>query len=114
VRLEELDFDFPEDLIAQHPCEPRDACRLLVANPRTGDIAHRAFRDIVGLIRAGDVLVVNDSWVFPARTWVRKETGGRVELLFLRRLDDPDTTPEVSEYAGQARMFEGDHEVETW
>ncbi|MHB9148782.1 MAG: tRNA preQ1(34) S-adenosylmethionine ribosyltransferase-isomerase QueA [Thermoleophilia bacterium] len=90
MQLEELDFDFPEELIAQHPCEPRDTCRLLVADPRTRTISHRTFRDILGLLREGDLLVVNESKVFPARTWARKETGGLVELLFLQRLEGPE------------------------
>ncbi len=93
MRLEELDFDFPESLVAQHPCEPRDACRLLVADPRTGMIDHRRFRDIEHLLHQGDLLVVNESKVFPARAWVRKQTGGKVELLFLRRLDDGEGHP---------------------
>ena len=93
MRLEELDFDFPESLVAQHPCEPRDACRLLAADPRTGVIAHRRFRDIEHLVQPGDLLVVNESKVFPARAWVRKQTGGKVELLFLRRLDGREEPP---------------------
>ena len=93
MQLEELDFDFPDSLVAQHPCEPRDACRLLAADPRTGVIAHRRFRDIEHLVQPGDLLVVNESKVFPARAWVRKQTGGKVELLFLRRLDDREEPP---------------------
>lgn len=91
MQLDELDFDFLEELIAQHPCEPRDACRLLVADPRTRKISHRTFRDMLGLLQEGDLLVVNESKVFPARTWARKETGGQVELLFLRRLEVPES-----------------------
>ena len=106
MRLEELDFDFPESLVAQHPCEPRDACRLLVADPRTGMIDHRRFRDIEHLLHQGDLLVVNESKVFPARAWVRKQTGGKVELLFLRRLDDgeghPVSTPAATSAAGRS------------
>src|SRR3990170_1003816 len=93
MRLEELDFDFPESLVAHPQSEPREACRLLAADPRTGAIVHRRFRDIEHLVQPGDLLVVNDSKVFPARAWVRKQTGGKVELLFLRRLDGRDEHP---------------------
>jgi S-adenosylmethionine:tRNA ribosyltransferase-isomerase len=85
VRLDELDFDFPEELIAQEPCRPRDACRLLVADPQTEQIEHRRFGALAGMLVAGDVLVLNESKVFPARTWARRPTGGKVELLFLGR-----------------------------
>ncbi|HZK48223.1 MAG TPA: tRNA preQ1(34) S-adenosylmethionine ribosyltransferase-isomerase QueA [Thermoleophilia bacterium] len=108
MRLDELDFDFREDLIAQHPSEPRDACRLLVADPRTGSISHHDFKHIVARARPGDVLVVNESKVFPARTWARKETGGRVELLFLRRLPDPVPTDGASDPAPPAGSSDAD------
>ncbi|GAB4243964.1 MAG: tRNA preQ1(34) S-adenosylmethionine ribosyltransferase-isomerase QueA [Thermoleophilia bacterium] len=87
--LAELDFAFPEELIAQHPREPRDACRLLVLARDSGAIAHRIFRDLPELLVPGDVLVLNDSRVLPARLRAVKETGGRVELLFLRAVDAP-------------------------
>ncbi len=87
MRLDELDFAFPEELIAQRPCEPRDACRLLVVDRSSGALSHRVFRDLPTVLRPGDVLVVNESRVLPARVWAHKETGGRVELLFLRRTD---------------------------
>lgn len=92
MRIEELDFDFPEDLIAQRPCEPRDACRLLVIDPRAGSLAHRRFRDLPSLLEPTDVLVVNESKVLPARVWARKETGGLVELLFLKPVPTPVAT----------------------
>ncbi|MBU2602130.1 MAG: tRNA preQ1(34) S-adenosylmethionine ribosyltransferase-isomerase QueA [Actinobacteria bacterium] len=87
MRLDELDFAFPEELIAQRPSEPRDACRLLVVDRNSGALSHRIFRDLPTLLRPGDVLVVNESRVLPARVWAHKKTGGRVELLFLRRAD---------------------------
>jgi S-adenosylmethionine:tRNA ribosyltransferase-isomerase len=80
----DLDLTVPEGLIAQRPVEPRDACRLMTLDCGSGAIGHRVFRDLPGLLRPGDVLVVNDSKVFPARLHVRKSTGGAVELLFLR------------------------------
>lgn len=117
MQLEELDFDFPEELIAQHPCEPRDTCRLLVADPRTRKISHRTFRDMLGLLREGDLLVVNESKVFPARTWARKETGGLVELLFLQRLEFPGDHSRgeaVSPSIGASAGAFADRQTEFW
>jgi S-adenosylmethionine:tRNA ribosyltransferase-isomerase len=83
VRLEELDFAFPEELIAQRPVEPRDSCRLMHLT-EDGKVSHRAFTDLPGLLRPGDTVVFNDSRVLPARVQAYKPTGGRVEVLFLR------------------------------
>lgn len=90
----EYDFDLPDDLIAQHPVEPRDASRLMVVDRRTGTIAHHRFADLPELLRPGDVLVRNDSRVVPARLIGRRaETKGRWEGLFLD--DRGDGTWEV-------------------
>ncbi|MEA3459500.1 MAG: tRNA preQ1(34) S-adenosylmethionine ribosyltransferase-isomerase QueA [Chloroflexota bacterium] len=76
----------PKRLIAQTPIAPRDASRLMVLDRATGAIEHHIFRDVVEYVRPGDVLVANDSRVIPARLFARKvPTGGRVELLLLRR-----------------------------
>ena len=83
MRLDELDLELPPELIAQTPMHPRDACRLMVVDPVGGSIVHELFRDLPHHLRPGDVLVINDSRVVAARLWVRKATGGRVELLFL-------------------------------
>lgn len=83
LRLEDLEYDLPDDLVAQAPAEPRDASRLLVYD-RAGDLVQdRRFADLPGLLRPGDVLVRNDTRVFPARAHFRRATGGRVEALFL-------------------------------
>jgi S-adenosylmethionine:tRNA ribosyltransferase-isomerase len=85
----DFDYDLPEELIAQHPIEPRDASRLLVLDRSSGAIAHRGIRDLPGLLRQGDLLVANNSRVLPARLHgSRAPTGGRVELLLLRNLGD--------------------------
>ena len=84
LRLEDLDYDLPEELVAQHPVEPRDASRLLVCRRVEGTIADRLFAELPELLRAGDVLVRNDTRVFPARAFFRRATGGRIEALFLR------------------------------
>lgn len=81
--LEEFDYELPPELVAQRPLERRDASRLLVVRRESGRIEDRVFADIAGYFRAGDVLVLNDTKVFPARLHGRKETGGRVEALLL-------------------------------
>ena len=88
MRLDELEFDLPEGLIAQHPAEPRDSCRLMHVTAG-GERRHAVFSDLPGLLRSGDTLVLNDSRVLPARMRARKPTGGSVELLFLRPADVP-------------------------
>ncbi len=80
----ELDYQLPEDLIAQSPVEPRDASRLMVVDVRRGTIAHHTFRDLPRFLLPGDALVLNETKVLPARVKANKPTGGEVELLFLR------------------------------
>jgi len=88
MRIEELDYDLPEGLIAQTPVEPRDASRLLVLRgPGVAQtLDDRVFHELPRLLREGDVLVRNDTRVLPARARFRRASGGRVELLFLEPL----------------------------
>src|SRR6476469_6951173 len=86
MRTESFDYPLPEDRIAQSPIEPRDASRLLVLDRRSGAVAHHAFRDLPGLLAPGDLLVLNDTRVLPARLVGAKPTGGRAEVLLLRDL----------------------------
>ena len=82
MNLSELDFNLPEELIAQEPLPQRDDSRLLVLDRQSGAIEHRLVRDLPKLLRSGDRLVFNDARVIPARLRGKKEsTGGRVELL---------------------------------
>lgn len=83
-----FDYDLPEAAIAQHPVEPRDAARLLVDGGPDQAATHRHVRDLPELLGPGDVLVVNDSRVRPARLALRKATGGAVEVLLLDRVGD--------------------------
>jgi len=87
MRREELDYELPPERIAQHPLEPRDASRLLVLERSTGRTAHAVFGEIGRWLRPGDVLVLNDTRVIPARFFARRPGGGRVEGLFLREHD---------------------------
>lgn len=83
MKTDDLDYNLPEDLIAQQPVEPRDSGRLLVYNRGKGAASHRRLRDLPGLLQPGDLLVYNDSRVLPARLFARRPGGGQVELLFL-------------------------------
>ena len=85
MRTEDFDYPLPEELIAQQPAEPRDSARMLVLHRETGKIEHRVFRDIVDYLGPNDVLIRNDTRVVPARLRGRKQTGGKVEALLLRR-----------------------------
>jgi S-adenosylmethionine:tRNA ribosyltransferase-isomerase len=86
MRLSDFDYELPQDRIAQQPAEPRDAARLLVLDRRTGALTHRVFRDLPELLAPGDLLVLNDTRVIPARLQGRKEgSGGRVEVLLVWR-----------------------------
>jgi S-adenosylmethionine:tRNA ribosyltransferase-isomerase len=87
MKTSDFEYNLPESSIAQTPAEPRDSSRLLVLHRDTGELEHRIFRDVTDYLHAGDLLVVNQTRVIPARIFARKETGGRVEILLLRRRD---------------------------
>ena len=80
-------YDLPEELIAQTPATPRDSSRLLVYNRATKSIEHKIFRDILQYLNRGDVLVVNNTKVLPARLYAHTANGGGVEVLLLKRLE---------------------------
>jgi S-adenosylmethionine:tRNA ribosyltransferase-isomerase len=88
LRTDDFDYDLPQELIAQTPVEPRDSSRLLVLDRASGAIRHDRFFNISAYLKPGDLLVANESRVIPARLFGRKATGGKVELLLLRRRDD--------------------------
>jgi S-adenosylmethionine:tRNA ribosyltransferase-isomerase len=86
MKTSDFDYDLPPELIAQTPVEPRDSSRLLVLNRKDGSLSHRRFYEITEYLRKGDVMVFNDSRVLPARLKGKRiETGGKVEILLLRR-----------------------------
>ena len=89
MRLNELDYDLPEELIAQEPSADRADARMLVLNRRSGEINHSRFYKLTRHLCDGDLLVLNDTRVFPARLKTRKESGGNVELLLVRPADEP-------------------------
>src|SRR5215216_7581064 len=89
MRISDFDYELPEGLIAQHPLERRDASRMLVVSRAEGCWRDGSFAELPAELRGGDAVVVNNTRVFPARLVGRREpTGGRVELLLVRRRED--------------------------
>jgi len=88
LKVELFDYHLPRELIAQKPIEPRDKSRLMVLDRRTGKIEHRHFYNIVEYLIPGDLLVLNNTKVIPARLIGRKVTGAKVEILLLNEVGD--------------------------
>ena len=85
--LDTYGYHLPENLIAQTPLEKRDESRLLIFDRKTKDMYHRHFKDITDFLKKGDVLVVNNTRVLPARLMAKKDTGANVEILLLKRIN---------------------------
>jgi S-adenosylmethionine:tRNA ribosyltransferase-isomerase len=100
-RVSDYDFALPPELVAQYPARHRDESRLLVLGG-DGGVSHRRFPDLLDLLRDGDVLVVNESRVFPARLIGSKPTGARAEILLIRPLAGPPGSPTSSDVAARA------------
>ncbi|MCI8555245.1 MAG: tRNA preQ1(34) S-adenosylmethionine ribosyltransferase-isomerase QueA [Clostridia bacterium] len=83
-------YDLPEELIAQTPVEPRDSSRLLVYDKTNNKIEHKIFHDIVEYLKAGDILVINNTRVLPARLFGYKDTGAKIEILLQKRINLTD------------------------
>lgn len=88
MKLSDFQFDLPPELIAQQPLCSRSDSRLLCVSRRRGELSDRNFRDLPELLREGDLLVFNNTKVIPARLFGRKETGGKVEVMLERMIDD--------------------------
>lgn len=89
MKLSEFNYNLPEELIAQMPAEPRDQSRLLILNKKRGTITHHTFCEIIKYFQPGDVLVVNNSKVFPARLLgCREDTGGKAEVLLNKNIEN--------------------------
>jgi S-adenosylmethionine:tRNA ribosyltransferase-isomerase len=89
--MSDVAYELPQDAIAQQPVEPRDASRLLVDRGPTAPPEHRHVRDLPDLLQPGDLVVVNDTRVLPARLHLKRATGGKVEVLLLERRDEGGT-----------------------
>jgi S-adenosylmethionine:tRNA ribosyltransferase-isomerase len=88
MKLSEFSFDLPEELIAKHPTENRDEARLMVIHRDTGKIEHKLFKDVINYFDEGDVMIMNNTRVFPARMYGNKEkTGAKIEVFLLRELN---------------------------
>jgi S-adenosylmethionine:tRNA ribosyltransferase-isomerase len=88
MKLSEFSFDLPEELIANYPSENRDEARLMVVHRETGKIEHKLFKDVINYFNEGDVMIMNNTRVFPARMYGNKEkTGAKIEVFLLRELN---------------------------
>lgn len=91
MNVNDFDFDLPEELIAQTPLKDRASSRLMTLNKQTGQTEHHQFHEIIDYLNAGDVLVLNDTKVMPARLFgVKEDTGAKVEMLMLKQIDGDD------------------------
>ena len=89
MKVEDFNYELPEELIAQTPLKNRSASRLLVLNKENGDIEHRHFMDILDYVNKGDVLVLNDTSVIPARLFgIKEDTGAAIEVLLLKQKEN--------------------------
>ena len=88
MKLSDFHYDLPDELIARYPAAEREGSRLLALNGDSGAVDHYSFTDLLALLNPGDLLVFNDTRVLPARLWGRKSTGGKIEILVERVLDD--------------------------
>ncbi|MDE7159337.1 MAG: tRNA preQ1(34) S-adenosylmethionine ribosyltransferase-isomerase QueA [Muribaculaceae bacterium] len=89
MKLSQFKFKLPDELIARYPSENRDECRLMVVDARTGSISHHIFKELINYFDEGDVMIFNDTKVFPARLYGNKEkTGARIEVFLLRELNE--------------------------
>lgn len=88
MKRSEFSYDYPKELIAEYPAEPRDTCRLMVVDTEAQTIEHKTFRDLPDYFREGDVIVVNNTKVYPARLYgKKKKTGANIEVFLLRELN---------------------------
>ena len=88
MKVEDFDYNLPEELIAQTPLKVRDSSRLLVLNKKTGEVEHKKFHDIINYLNKGDTLVLNDTKVLPARLiGIKEETNAVIEILLLKNIE---------------------------
>ena len=88
MKLSEFNYDLPEELIANYPCDNRDEAKLMVIHRDTGKIEHKLFKDLINYFEEDDVMIMNNTRVFPARMYGNKEkTGAKIEVFLLRELN---------------------------
>jgi S-adenosylmethionine:tRNA ribosyltransferase-isomerase len=112
MKLSDFDYNLPKELIAQEPLKERTASRLLVMNRESGEIQDKQFSDIIDFINPNDLLIFNDTKVIPARLFGRKETGGKIEILVERLLEDNEVLVHIrankSPKLGSTLILDGD------
>ncbi len=105
--LSQFNFPFDQTLVAKYPVHPRDHARLLVLTRSTGDIIDRQVKDLPNILRPGDLLVVNNTKVIPARLWAKKvPSGGRVELLFVKEIGEDHAEVLIQGKVGVGQIVE--------
>lgn len=87
MKVKDFDYDLDESLIAQTPCKNRDESRLMILNRNNKSIEHKVFKDIIDYLNKGDVLVLNNTKVIPARIYGEKETGAKIEILLIKNIE---------------------------
>ena len=112
MRIEDFNYELPEELIAQTPMQQRDECRLMVLDKEHKTVEHRHFYDILNYVNPGDCLVLNDSRVIPARMYGTKEsTGAHIEMLLIKRIEGDRwecmVRPGKRLHEGDSVLFEG-------
>lgn len=116
MQVKDFHFDLPEELIASFPLEKRSASRLLSVDGNSGELSHGVFTDVLEMIQPGDLMIFNDTRVIPARLFGQKESGGKVEVLVERVLDDKRALTHVrssrSPKPGTRLVLEGGIEAE--
>jgi len=116
MRLSDFAFDLPDELIARHPLAERRGSRLLCLNGPSGELSHRRFVDLLEYLQPGDLMVFNNTRVIPARLFGRKETGGQLEVLVERVLDEYRVLAHIrsskSPKPGSKILLEGDASAE--
>ena len=115
IRLSDFDYELPKELVAQNALPRRAEARLLVLNRKSGDIEHRTFCDVTEYFEKGDILVLNDTKVIPARLFGKRKSGGRVEILLLGpslRGSDPTVAEAISKGVSSPNVLVGD--PKTW
>ena len=116
MHVADFHFDLPESLIARHPLAERRGSRLLVLDGPSGELSHRHFADLLGYLRPGDLMVFNDTRVIPARLFGQKASGGKLEILVERVLDDERVLAHVrsskSPKPGSRILIDGGAEAE--
>ena len=105
--LSQFNFPFDRTLVAKYPVQPRDHARLLVLTRSAGEITDRRINDLPDILRPGDLLVVNNTKVIPARLWAKKvPSGGRVELLFVKEVGEDHAEVLIQGRVGVGQVVE--------